>query len=212
MGGMLRRCLTMPLGAAIIFGMSMFATAVDADSQADAQSLVESLADEAVHALTEEDVTRGERIQRFRGLFTEHFAVNAIGKWVLGRNWRRATPEEREEYLTLFEDYIIAAYVDRFAQYTGEELRTVKTTSDGTTTNVFTEIFVPGTESKAIRVEWRIQDADGTPKIVDLVIEGVSMGTTLRSDFGSIIRRNGGNVSALLDMLREKAQELEKTG
>ncbi len=184
----------------------------NADSGTDARSLVESLADQAVHALTEEDVSRGERIQRFREMFTGHFAVNAIGKWVLGPNWRRATPEERDEYLNLFEDYIIAAYVDRFAQYTGEELRTLKTTSDGTTTNVFTEIFVPGSESKPIRVEWRIQDADGTPKIVDLVVEGVSMGTTLRSDFGSIIRRQGGKVSALLEVLREKAEELKKAG
>ena len=196
----------------MLIGIGAFATAASADSQSEAKSLVESLADEAVHALTQEDVSRDERIQRFREMFTDHFAVDAIGKWVLGPNWRRATPEERDEYLDLFEDYIIAAYVDRFAQYTGEELRTVKTVSDGTTTTVFTEIFIPGSESKPIRVEWRIQDASETPKIVDLVVEGVSMGTTLRSDFGSIIRRQGGKVSALLEVLREKAQELKKAG
>jgi len=56
-----------------------------------------------------------------------------------------------------------------------------------------------------IRVDWRITFPDGRYKIIDIVVEGVSMVQTQRSEFSSVIRRSGGKVEGLLTALREKA-------
>jgi phospholipid transport system substrate-binding protein len=176
----------------------------------EAKGFIESLADQAIQALTLPDISKPERVRRFRILFNDHFAVEDIGKWVLGRYWRRAEPAERDEYLILFEDYIVVSYVDRFAEYAGEKLQITKVIveTDGSA-EVYSEVLLPGGGKTPVRVNWRVDGADGDFKIVDLVIEGVSMSATLRSDFSSILRRNGGKMAGLLDILREKTASLK---
>ena len=176
-----------------------------------ARKFVESLADKAIQALTKKEIPRRERIKRFRRLFNENFAVAGIGRWILGRYWRKATARQRGEYLALFEDLMVASYVDRFTEYAGESLTITKTlpAGDGAII-VFSEIVRPA-GGPPVRVNWRVGVKDETYKIVDVIVEGTSMSTTLRSDFGSIIRRSGGKVAGLIDELRKKTKSLKKT-
>lgn len=196
---------------AVIAAFFIFvAPAQAADS---AQAFIESMAGRAVAALTTPDVPRDERIKRFRVLFNDHFAVKGIAKWVLGRYWGKATDAEQAEYVTLFEDYIVASYVDRFAEYAGQSLIVVKVADDGDGIHiVFSEIRLPDTGSTPVRVNWRVERTGDNFLVTDVQVEGVSMGSTLRSDFGSIVRGNGGKISALLDVMRGKTKELQKGG
>lgn len=181
--------------------------AMPAAAGGDAGHFVESLADEAIKTLAPAGISRAERIDRFRKLFDESFAADGIGKWVLGRYWRQATPAEQAEYLKLFKDYIVAAYVDRFAAYTGEKLLVTSVVAEGGQhITVFSDIVSPG--KPPVRLGWRIQDTDHQFKIVDLMVEGISMSTTLRADFGSVVQRDGGQISGLLGALREKTATL----
>lgn len=203
----------LPIAAAMaaLFTVAVAAAppAAAADPAEEARAFVESMADQAIQALTPTGISRGERIRRFRVLFNEDFAVHAIGVWVLGRYWNRATPEEQKTYMGLFEDYIVASYVDSFSTYAGEKLKIVKTIpDDASSATVYSEIVLPDTGKTPVRVNWRIDGLNSTPKVVDVVVEGVSMSTTLRSEFGSIIRREGGHLAGLLKVLRDKAQML----
>jgi phospholipid transport system substrate-binding protein len=92
-----------------------------------AAHFITSLADKAIEALTDPSVPKEKREGDFRRLFNEHFAVRTIARWVLGRHWRKATEAELNEYLRLFEDMIVATYLDRFAEYAGETLIINKT-------------------------------------------------------------------------------------
>lgn len=200
---------SMAAAVAALLVVVAWAPPAAADPTDEARAFVESMADEAIQALTPTGISRPERIRRFRVLFDKDFAVHAIGIWVLGRYWNRATPDEQKAYLGLFEDYIVASYVDSFATYTGEKLNITKTIAeDAATATVYSEIALPDTGKTPVRVNWRIDGLNSTPKVVDVVVEGVSMSTTLRSEFGSIIRREGGKLSGLLDVLREKAASL----
>ncbi|HCS70256.1 MAG TPA: hypothetical protein DIW51_09855, partial [Rhodospirillaceae bacterium] len=86
------------------------------------KTFVNTMASSAISSLTGKDIAREVRKERFRALVNDFFAVKSIGKWVLGRHWRRATPEQREEYLTLFENMLLERYVDGFKDYSGESL------------------------------------------------------------------------------------------
>ena len=57
--------------------------------------------------------------------------------------------------------------------------------------------------ASSIRLDWRVEDAGGL-KIADLIVEGVSLRTTYRSDVASVIQNNGGKVAGLIDALRQK--------
>ena len=174
------------------------------DPEASPQQFIEDLADKAVAALTVQDISRDQRVARFRRLFNQHFDVKTIGRWVLGRYWRGATTEERQEFLTLFEDLIVETYVDRFARYSGETLSVTKSeTVDGRDSIVFSRINRPS-GGPPVRVGWPIRTRGEQYRIVDVMVEGVSMGLTQRSEFASVIRQTGGKVEGLLAKLRER--------
>jgi phospholipid transport system substrate-binding protein len=169
--------------AGLLFGLLAFAgpftSPASADSHEKGASLfVREVADQAVRALTGPDISRSRRIEQFRRIFKAHFAVEPIGRWILGRHWRRATVEERGIYLSLFEDLIVISYVDRFARYTGETLTINRTLAyNEKTAMVFSEI-VPAGGSAPIRIDWRVGSRNGVYRILDLTVEGLSMRAT----------------------------------
>ncbi len=197
----------------LVAGMLAFVSpAVGAGTlEDDAQTFIEKMADRAVDTLTAADIPRPERIQQFRLIFNEHFAVRSIGRWILGRYWKKATAEEKAEYLALFEDLMVATYVDRFANYSNESLRITRTLSNNREIATVSSVILQPNSSNKIKVDWRVGSKEGLFKIVDVVVEGASMSSTMRSDFGSIVRRQGGSIAGLIEALREKTDYLKAT-
>jgi len=197
------------LAAGLLVLTLLVGSPVQAGIEEGADTFLRSLANKAVQSLTEADTPRAERIKRFRIMFKENFAVRSIGKFVLGRNWRKASDDEKKEYLTLFEDLMVVTYVDRFQRYAGEALKVTKARAEtDNIATVFSEIERPG-GAKAIRVDWRVGTNGTIYKVLDVIVEGTSMSNTLRSDFGSIVRREGNGVSGLLVALRKKTAALK---
>jgi phospholipid transport system substrate-binding protein len=192
---------------AVLLGLPLCTASRASDAAQDAQAFITGLADQAIAALTPPGISRGERETRARVLLSDNFAVPTIGQFVLGRYWRTATPEERKEYLDLFEELIVVTYVDRFSRYSGERLKVTRTVSDNDSgdTIVYSEISRP--VGQPIEVGWRVRKYASSFKIVDVYVEGVSMGQTQRSEFSSVIRNNGGSLTALLDEMRRRVRQ-----
>lgn len=169
-----------------------------------AEQFIRNVADRGMNFLTNEDLTLQERKRKFRQILIDSFDINTIARFSLGRYWRKATPDQREEYLQLFKDMIIAVYSNRFDEYSGQQLKVKNSRPEGERdVLVSTEIISPG-ETSDVVVRWRIRYQDGQYKIIDVIIEGVSMLVTQRSDFSSVIQRGGGRVEVLLDHMRER--------
>lgn len=201
-----RTMLSVLFAAFVAVAVSPVQALADHDGQGPT-AFIEGLADEAVKALTDTGTTRDERIVRFRALLNHNFNVPLIGKWVLGRHWRTANPAEKAEYMSLFEDLIVITYVEYFDQYSGEALKVVKTITDpGKDSVIYTHLMRPSGD--AIRVDWRVREDKDSYKIIDVYVEGSSMGQTQRSQFASLIRKNGGKLSGLIKALRSKVAEL----
>lgn len=197
-------------GALVILAVARPLPAVASEMETGASTFVESLSKQAVAALADQQVTRVERIARFRKLFNESFAVEAIGRWLLGPQWNKATEAEKKEYLALFEDLMVISYVDRFAEYAGTALKINRTiTENEKHVTVFSEINRPG-GAQPVRVDWRIGNRDNGFKIVDVIVEGTSMSITMRSDFASVINQKGGKVAGLIEVLRDKTVALKQ--
>lgn len=199
-----RRFLTASVALAGIAGVSVLAYA---QTSPGAGRFIESLADKAVAALTDKTTPREERVRRFRVLLHEHFAVEIIARWVLGRHWTAASADERAEYLRLFEDLIVYSYVDRFTEYAGEKLEVARTlVVEGGDTMVYSTI-VRGNQPEPVEVNWRVRQRDGKFKIVDVMVKGISMGVTQRQEFASVFSRNNNSMSAFLSELRERVKK-----
>ncbi len=175
----------------------------------DVKTFVNTMASSAISSLTGKDIARDVRKERFRALVHDFFAVKSIGKWVLGRHWRRATPEQREEYLTLFENMLLERYVDGFKDYSGESLEISR--AEKRQENDFivhTMLKRPG--GQPVEVSWRVgvgeRDGQHIFKIVDIIVNGLSMALTQQKEFNSVISNNGNSVDSLLEKMREMAK------
>jgi phospholipid transport system substrate-binding protein len=196
-----RRFLASLLGIAILASSATVHAAAEELSEG-AHDFVASLAEKAIDTLAVKEIEKAERERRFRTFLRDNFDLETIGIWVLGRHWRNATSEERTEYLNLFEELIVKTYANRFKEYAGERLRIRDAIPGGDNDIIVHSEILRRDDTSPIRVDWRVRHADGSYKVVDVVVAGVSMSQTQRSEFGSVIRRSGGDIKGLLAALK----------
>jgi len=188
------------LTATVVLILGALAPAILA--AADPAAVINNLGNRALEVLGK-NATPAQRVARFHELFREDFDVPGIARFVLGRYWKTATTEQQEEFVRLFEDYIAIVYSSQLAAYSGETLKVTGSRADQEGAIVASEIIRPS-GAPPVKVEWRLTDQHGTYKIRDVAVDGISMAVTQRSEFASVIQRNGGQVQSLIAMLRDK--------
>ena len=165
--------------------------------------LIQRLGGEAIRLAASKDVSDEQRLDGFENLFKEGFDVPLVARIVLGRYWRVATVEQQDEYVSLFHRYIVGTYSARLNAYSGQTFEIVgEQPINDREVLVKSVIKEPGGPS--LKVDWRVLNREGENRIVDVVVEGVSMAITHRSEFAAVISQTG-NVETLLERLRSQA-------
>jgi phospholipid transport system substrate-binding protein len=190
------------LVAAFLLGAGAMAPATAA---LDPGAFINNLGNEALAALSPA-ASPQQRVLAFRALFRRDFDVPQIARFVLGPYWRIATPGQQREFVRLFTNYIALAYSTRLSQYSGERLVVTGWRPIPGGAIVTSEVERPG-GGQPVSIDWRLTRYDDAYKINDVLVDGVSMAITQRSEFASVIQRNGGSVQGLLAMLRAKTAE-----
>lgn len=171
-------------------------------SEEGARSFVVKTADDALKIVENTKLSPEEKQQELNKIFEDVVDIEWVGRFAMGQYWREATDEQKQEYLELYKKFLIQSYVPNFRSYTNQRLDILSSLrdSEGEYT-VQTEFNEPNKPS--IRVDYKIrQNSEGTYEIFDIVAEGVSMITTQRSDFGSILSRKG--IKHLIKLLKNK--------
>ena len=197
---MLRRSL---LAALFVLTATASNAAPPPVNPADAVAFMNRLWGRAVEVLNRK-TDPAVREARFRELFRQDFDAPGIARFVLGRYWRAVSEEEQKEFVKLFEDYVVFVYTARLADFGGQSFKIRGSRSDGNGVIVSTDVVSPGNPTP-VRMDWRlVTDDNGSYKINDVIVEGVSMTATQRSEFAAVVQRNGGQVQSLISMMREK--------
>ncbi len=179
-----------------------------AQNDEDPVGFLRTLQDDTITRLTSASVSESEREQDFRRIFNDNFDLPAIGRFVIGRYWKRASDEDRTDFLAVFED----AMVQRFLPFFSEENTDLKLEFNGAKKDerhkgmYIVDSVLPRDNAEAVQVAWRVRYRKNKPRILDIVIEGASMAITLRSEYSSFVKSNGGQVSKLTESLREKVE------
>ncbi len=173
------------------------------------KAFVNSMAASAISSLTGKDLDRAVRKERFRTMIHDFFAIKSIGIWVLGRHWRRATPEQRDQYLELFENMLLERYVDGFKEYAGETLE-ISRAEKRQENDFIVHTLLKRPSGEAVEVGWRVgvgeHDGQKVFKIVDIIVNGLSMALTQQKEFNALIKNNDNSIDSLLEKMREMAK------
>lgn len=87
------------------------------------KALVANIAERGINEVIAADVPLQEKVQRFRDMFLANFDVESTARFVLGRHWRTADPEQRKRFTELFRDYNVLIWSRRFDEYNGQKLK-----------------------------------------------------------------------------------------
>jgi phospholipid transport system substrate-binding protein len=149
-----------------------------------------------------------ERQREFRELFDKDVDVPSLGRFVLGRLSQIMTVQEQQEFLGLFENYVVVTYSDRLSEYLadGAVPRVIGCRLDPDGAIVSSEFNRRSGQSTAgaIRVDWRLTRHVGLYKISDIVIDGLSMAVNGRSELEGVAARNGWQPRAILAVMRQE--------
>ena len=173
-----------------------------APSPESARALIEKVSAEVLTILS--DQSRGDR-QKFDALvvlLNEPIDLDLVGRLILGRYWRTADDGQRQQYLELFREYALANLASKLHLYQGQsfEVTGAKVVSDKDAL-VTSRILSDG--EPPLQVDWRLRERnDGGLVTIDLIVEGVSLIVTLRSEFAAVIERQG--FDGLLAELRQR--------
>jgi phospholipid transport system substrate-binding protein len=172
-----------------------------------AEEVVRRLVDQVWRMLAEEGIENVDR-DDLLAVVDEGADLSLLGRLVLGRYWRQANPRQRTEYLRLFRHYIFQAFVQRLRQYVGNELgyaserfQIIASRQVGERDVLVQSRLAPPT-GQPVRVDWRLREGQGEPVIIDLIVEGISLLVTQRSEFAAVLERGG--IDGLLSELRER--------
>jgi phospholipid transport system substrate-binding protein len=178
-------------------------TGAAAATAPDARKFIEDLGRDVIRSLTGKTLSEALREQHFQALLDGYFDVPGASKFVLARYWRQATDQERSDFQRLFEKLLVQSYAKIFAEYNGERFEVIdaKTSDDG---SAIVGSQIDRLNGDVIHLDWRVEERAGQLRITDLIVEGMSMRITHRSDIASAMQNVGGKVSALLDALRQK--------
>lgn len=187
----------------LLLGMLISFSARAADPAID---FVDHLADQILTEVVTSDKTKEEKEALFRETFTEAVDLKGVGQFVLGTAWKKASEEERAAFLKAFTDLTVKTWADRFDLYTGQEI-----VFQGTRNAERGQIYVDSViqDTQPVEVIWRLRPSKDAYKIVDIVVEGVSMASTYRNDYRSFLQQNANSVPALISELERKSKEFK---
>jgi len=134
--------------------------------------------------------------------------LELLGRLVLGRYWRRATPEQRVAYQGLFRDFMLQTFARRLRPYAAVDLGrdddrfaiTASRRINERDVLVHSRLMPP--EQPPLRLDWRLRRRAERPVVIDLIVEGVSLLVTQRAEFAAVIERYG--MDGLLEQLRRQ--------
>ena len=133
-----------------------------------------------------------------------YFDVDGITRFTAGRYWRSASKEEKNAYKVVFRDILLSEASNRFDQILRFSFTPTKAQARGDKLILVSGIARDNSgQMPNTKIIWRVSAQAGKPmKIIDLEIENISMLKTQQDENTTLIKRNGGDFTALIDAMR----------
>jgi len=159
----------------------------------------------AINTLTNQSTSQSEKEIQFGKLFDKNFDVSSISRFVLGKYWKQASLDQKKNFIKAFRNYVVKTYSSRFNEYSGEQLKLINFENESNP-KIFIVPTAPEREdAPPKKVDWRIRKKKNNFVILDIIIEGISLAVTQRSEFVSVIELNEGSIDRLISILNEKS-------
>jgi len=136
-----------------------------------------------------------------------HFNFQHMTALAVGKDWRKATPEQQQKLAAEFKTLLVRTYSNALTGYKNQTVRykNFKMNPGATEVTVQTEVLQPG--GQPIQLDYSMEKLDKDWKVYDVVVGGISLVTNYRDQFGQEVRANG--IDGLIKAIANKNKSLE---
>lgn len=190
----------------LILGIVFFCTATLALANVPADVFVKGVADDVLAIVKKDkDIQNGDQEKIFalaEEKILPNFNFDHVCRLVLGKNFSKASQEQQDAFQKEFRTLLIRTYASALSKYRNQtiEYKPIRDVSDDKQVSVKTQILQPG--GQPIAVDYTLEQIGGVWKVYDITIEGVSLVTNYRGQFGNEVRQGG--MDGLIQKLVEK--------
>jgi phospholipid transport system substrate-binding protein len=165
------------------------------------RALIDDAAERIVAILARRDEPAENRISEIEQIAYELFDFTTMSKLVLARNWRKMDKAKRAEFVREFKRHLSRTYGSRLDRYDQERVDVYGTRVE-VRNDVSVKTRIVGGQFDGAEISYRLRERKDRWRIIDVVIEGVSLVSNYRSQFAEVL--NTGTIDDLLAKLRDK--------
>lgn len=188
-----------------IFCASLITSPLQANDSTPMNTIKNTI-DHILNTLKNDSIDKLEKRNIIMATINQSFDFKDMAQRTLATNWRKTSPQQRQDFIQLFGRLIQNTYMGRLEAYTNEEIRYLKSKIKGRKAIVKTLII---TKSTDIPIKYKLSNKSGGWLVYDVEVEKISMISNYRSTYQNIIKRKG--FAKLLIDMRAKVDELNKS-
>lgn len=173
--------------------------AARAQSTSQARGLVDRVVAD-INGVIASGQSESAMIREFERIFARYADLPTIAQSVLGPTARSVSQSQLRSFTEAFQGYIARKYGRRFREFIGGTVTVTGAQDVGRFVEVMSRIDLRG--SSPFEVRFRVWDRSGSPRFIDMLIEGISLVITERQEIASMLGQRGNNIDTLTADLR----------
>ncbi|MCA3447100.1 MAG: ABC transporter substrate-binding protein [Rhodobacter sp.] len=191
-----RHVLGLGVAGGVAICLPRAAWALDVDQ---ARGLIDDVVNE-INRVISSGGSEAAMLTQFEALFARYADVPVIARSVLGPAGRQASPAQIAGFTQAFQGYISRRYGRRFREFIGGRIEVVDARPVKSYYEVITTAILQG--ESPFEVRFQVSDKSGKLLFFNIIIEGVNMLASARTEIGAMLDRQGGNLDALIAELQ----------
>ena len=190
-----------------LFFLTFFLSIFNFAQATEPDVFVQSTVNRASQTLSK-DISKEEKMLELKELAKDTVDIKGIGFYTLGKYRKEITPDQKEQYSILFENYFLKSFSSRLAEYSNPKINVTSKEKKNENYTIVSSILVATKDRPEVKIDWRIYTKNpDKPLIRDLIIEGLSLARTQKEEFSSIIKSNENSIAALFKSLEKFINE-----
>lgn len=156
----------------------------------DPMAVVQQTVNSALGVLRDKQVPAQQRRDQLKQIISRSFDFTEMSRSALGYHWKQISPDQQQEFTTVFTTFIEDSYLAKINDYSGQQVQFVRQTKDGVQyAQVETNIVEAG--KQPIAVNYRLLSDNGNWKVYDVTVDAISIIANYRNQFNRVMNNQG---------------------
>ena len=188
-----------------IFTFFYFLSVVNLFSyNSDPKEFVGELVNDVITKLSDKSVSSEEKAKFIEKVALEYVDISALGLYTLGEIRKSAEKNEIQRYQVSFEKYFLKSLTSRLNDYSSSSFEVLGADQKSSNYTIVNSKITPKDGNPEIKIDWRVYTKNPEkPLIRDLIVEGLSLASTQKEEFASILSSSNNDINYLINKLDE---------